>query len=381
VRDEDVRAMGALLVALLTALGLAGTLLLADPSRGPVASPPNPGLPPGGERPRAQSALAEPPVGGPSGEGRSSAGAARRPAAATVEDRAPASAVVCRVRSPDGEALSGVGVHLRQGPRSVERVETDPAGEALFHDLAPGTYAVDLDAESLPPGWTGGRAGELPPLVDVELGARAEVELVAFPAASLHGVVRAADGAELASVAIRLQSTDPRRPAEAAFARTDERGRFVLSDLPPDRYRVQATLPCGTAVAAPRELELVPGLAAWMDLVAERTTARVRGRVTDALGRPLGGAPVVCEAAPPTGPAQTRGGTTSWSRVLGRTSTEADGTFELTGLPGVAAVLRIGGRRSSLGTEPTTRRVSLGPFDLARGTLEVGTTALDSGRP
>jgi len=370
---------------------VAGLALFVALAHGTAARTDAPALP------RAPLAPAAP-GGTESGPGPSRAIALppRAPAAPLAERVDDASApeaslasIVCRVVLGDGTPTAGARVLLGEGafPRGTVRV--DGQGLARFGALAPGRYVLELDPTSLAPGLL------VPPspvtgASEVELalgrGEQREVTLELVRSASLQGFVRDAPGAPLAGAGLRLH--DVRFPARGPLAstRSDARGGFVLADLPPGVYQLQARWPSAEASAAPATLlvELAPGEARVLELRGEPHPAAIHGRLLDGSGSPLAGVRVVCalEEAPGEAP-RPPGVWIPWSRVLAQDTTGADGRYRLERLPPASVSVLAGVRRGAgLRRDPAPYAPALaGRFDLAaaRGPLDAGTTVLQPG--
>lgn len=104
---------------------------------------------------------------------------------------------------------------------------TDANGEARFEGLSAGFYGATVTAEGL-------RAGEARRLA-VRRGETTNAPIRLVRPASLAGVVRLAGGEPVAGVTVIA-----RGPSEQV-ATTDADGAFVLSDLVPGRFRIEAS--------------------------------------------------------------------------------------------------------------------------------------------
>jgi hypothetical protein len=154
--------------------------------------------------------------------------------------------------------------------------------------------------------------------------------------ASIGGVVRAADGRNVAGASVRLTDTYW-RPAPSEFflytvrTDTDANGRWHL-DIPVGRRWHVSVVHADHPYLLREDADLRDPPTAPMDLVLphERT---IRGRVVDATGRPVAGATVMANRETPF---ETHDSTQSASTTSG-----ADGTFELTGFDADAASVRV----------------------------------------
>lgn len=197
--------------------------------------------------------------------------------------------------SEDG-LVTGVVVDGRDRAVSGARIiaESD-AGEILeqatsdddgrFHLSVPGGARVALRADA------GGRRGEL-------AGVRAgdDVRVVVQPQGAIAGYLAEESGRPVTDFTVSASKAGgeggPAVWRRQRFA--SQSGDFLISDLPPGLYRVQA---CGPGYAAGEEVEVRvwPGEEAGPIGLVVSSAGRIRGRVSNPMGQGVSGARVALE--------------------------------------------------------------------------------------
>lgn len=179
-----------------------------------------------------------------------------------------------------------------------------------------------------------GMAARAEPIVDAG-AANEPVTLVLGAGASVHGIVRDADGAPVAgavATAVEVESAAPSsaRALRLASGRTDAQGRYTIDGLTP---RTSWQLSIRTSHAARLEAPTptyVESEAEWSPTMPR--TGALEGRVVAAAsGAPVADARVLVEvavAAPPHGEPRTD----SALVAVGEARTEADGRYRIDGL-------------------------------------------------
>ncbi|MCA8972193.1 MAG: carboxypeptidase regulatory-like domain-containing protein, partial [Planctomycetes bacterium] len=233
--------------------------------------------------------------------------------------------VVGRVVDIDGHPVAGAAILLAEnagGTRVVEVTQSDREGR--YRVQLSGSQDIAAHKDGHVDSWTYTTFGNTTPEMTLEIPLRG-------PAARVEGIVTDVDGTAIAGAQVLIgqerRSTIGRiveapppfhaRSAPPARVLTDAHGRFVVNTLSPDRTLV-----------AVRAL----GFAPWSEhraFTAGRTTdlelrlergARVRGMVTDALGKPVAGALILQGER--------------YGCFLGNQSrTDTNGRFEITSLP------------------------------------------------
>ncbi len=247
---------------------------------------------------------------------------------------APGAALAGKVTGPDGRAAAARVFALPRLDESpdpgapVEAIATAgaaPDGSFRLEGLAPGTYALRVEAPGLHP-------LELPRVAVPRAG---PLELRLEPLATISGEVQGADGRPAAGAVVRAASPDH---AAEAIAGAD--GRFTLS-VPAGGYHLLAARG-DEAAALPVPLALAPGGATGGLALRLAPAAAVEGAVIRADGAAVPGAAV----------AVRRHGA---GAVLARATAEADGRFRLAGLaPGAWDVLVAAPGRSPARVEGVT---------------------------
>lgn len=193
-------------------------------------------------------------------------GVGERPARGGADAPAPRGALRGRVSDRSGAALAGVRVEVVRDCAAVPSavMVADANGEFRADALELGTYAVRVDARTLPPGFLAPWYGELartpamPPgfgapwvTVDTE-GEAAVADLVLVRAGRARGRVFGRDGRPASDALVRVQAVGPGLAPCRAVAATDARGEFGL-ELVPGEYELEVAFrPDGPNAGAPR---------------------------------------------------------------------------------------------------------------------------------
>lgn len=269
-------------------------------------------------------------------------------------------AVVGTVRDAEGQPVAGANVRLTpkrgsdpRAPQPRGWTETDDDGRYEARGLAAGTADVQVHSDRHPP---------LPDPVPVTVPAEGEVTLdLTLPGGgAIAGRVVDDRGQPVGGVQVTAASLGRRDGFWNDRSETSDDGTFELRGVPPGKKRVYASdgswgqtplrAPGQAADAEPGKLvEVAAGERAEVELVVERRTARITGRVLDESGAPVTDAFVAAEREPEragASAARTRMQLRwSWNRKPAMTDT--DGAFELSDLaPGrytVRAYRRGGG--------------------------------------
>ena len=202
--------------------------------------------------------------------------------------------------------------------------------ESVFRD----TREVRLRAVDAGLDWTlvprlEGRHADMQLGVSADPGETQVVALTPTAGATVRGRVVGEDGKGIADLLVETTSSSPWMGGMDVYeTRTDARGAFVLDALPPGQTEVRAERE-GYVTAQTEMLDLADGeTLGGVELVLTRG-ASLRGRVQFPGGSPAE-ATVVVEAL------RQRGGFGGWGgsrmRGVGKATTEADGTFVVSGL-------------------------------------------------
>lgn len=247
---------------------------------------------------------------------------------------APGAALAGTVTGSDGRAaaarvsaLPRLAASADLGAPAEEIASAGTAADGTFRldGLAPGTYALRVEAPSLHP--------VVLPRVAVPRAGPLELRLE--PLATISGEVLGADGRPAAGAVVRAASPD-----HAAEATTGADGRFTLS-VPAGGYHLLAARG-DEAAALPGPTALAPGGAASGLALRLAPAAALEGAVVGGDGAPVPGAAVAIR----------RHGA---GAVQARAATEADGRFRLAGLaPGAWDVLIAAPGRSPARVEGVT---------------------------
>jgi protocatechuate 3,4-dioxygenase beta subunit len=220
-----------------------------------------------------------------------------------------------------GAETLGLGGHMVE-PRKEPAV-SGPDGRFEVPDLARGER-VDLMVKRR--GYTEGR------LPGVGVPAEEPVTVVLQPASTLAGVVVDDDGDPVEGAMVLIQGEPaPGWPfaGNVGRGRSGEDGRFTVEDVPPGRLGAMVRAD-GFLVHEEGGLEVAPGEDRDDLRFVLRPGATIRGRVTDAAGRPIADASV--EVLEDAGFRRSGFGAAT-------TGSDADGLFELDGVePGTRSI-------------------------------------------
>jgi hypothetical protein len=142
--------------------------------------------------------------------------------------------VIGYVRNDAGAPLAGVRVRV-SGTAGTHPADTDGQGRFEVAALPPGSYRVEVEPESLPPGHVLDGFGPIEVLAMAEAPGRADLVVPAHRTVAGH--VRAFDAATgtyrpAAARTVRLRELD-------RTCRTDATGAFVFRGLPPGEFTVE----------------------------------------------------------------------------------------------------------------------------------------------
>jgi hypothetical protein len=168
------------------------------------------------------------------------------------------------VRNDAGVPLPGIRLRV-VGPEGPLAAETDGQGRFEVLSLRPATYRVDLEAESVPPGYAIDRLEPVEALVSSDAPARAEFVVPAHR--TVAGRVRVFDAATGTyrpggARTVRLRELD-------RTCRTDDSGAFVFRDLPAGEHTLAVDEESG-AVAQTVRLTGAPTLVRDLEIVLPR---------------------------------------------------------------------------------------------------------------
>lgn len=252
-------------------------------------------------------------------------------------------AVVGTVSDQAGAPVAGINVRVSARRDSDPRarkpqawVETDADGRYEARGLASGRADVQLHSARHP---------SLAEPVTVEVPAEGEVtvDLTVPSGGTIAGRVVDDRGQPVADVRVRAASVDSRQGYWDESVRSGEDGRFELEGVEPGKQRVFAVDDAWQALRAPGQrrdaeagklVRVEAGKTAQVELVIERRTATIAGRVVDAAGAPVTDA-FVDAAREPDGPGASaararRQVRWNWDRKPAMTDT--DGAFSLADL-------------------------------------------------
>jgi len=180
------------------------------------------------------------------------------------------------VRTEDGQAIAGIGLHYRLGWTRSGTVTTGSDGTFRVAHLNPGAYRLRVET----PPWfpVDGQAMN----VEVSSGDAPEpFDITVTRARRIEGIVTTAGGEAAPGAGVWLVNDGgvPIHGRSGALTATaDQEGRFVIDDIPPrDRVGVRARSGTLRAAAGPVRLDTPPAPVA----IRLEPTCTVRGRVVD----------------------------------------------------------------------------------------------------
>jgi len=144
-----------------------------------------------------------------------------------------------------------LGLPMTSGPfagaLSIRQARTDADGRFVFEKLPPSTYTVRVTpADFFPPPIGGTSAAAATASVTVDGGQRvSNLSFNLVPGGVIHGLIRDDDGRPAPGIsvwAMRVAYRDSRKTIEnAKSVKSDDRGEFRLSGMPPGEYYVRAS--------------------------------------------------------------------------------------------------------------------------------------------
>lgn len=227
-----------------------------------------------------------------------------------------------RVTDRGGNNVPGALVRVSFTPlasllgNEADSIETKSDGEGLyaFSNLAAGNYSMTVMADGY------GRIDVQS--INVDGKEAVTKDIVLDVAHMIAGSVRTIEGAPLADVEVKAYSMDSRTNQSWSQVRSDEKGEFIVQDVPEGRYLIQAQL-AGYEMAI-NNLRVETGDMAVQ--VQMRALPRVRGQVLSAAtGQPISS--FVAQLRQPVPGAETSTTAVPSSRVT--VTASPDGRFEL----------------------------------------------------
>jgi hypothetical protein len=154
-----------------------------------------------------------------------------------------------------GVEVGGVPVPGRGGAPNASRQLTGGDGRFVFHDLTAGTYIVNASAPGYLGGFTGPGAAAGPTTVDLaEAERRSDVKVRLWKAAVVSGIVVDEAGEPAVGVMVRAMRRSPLggkiRYSSGQSGRTDDRGIYRITSLPPGDYVIAIPQSSSTVPAA-----------------------------------------------------------------------------------------------------------------------------------
>lgn len=154
--------------------------------------------------------------------------------------------------------------------------KSDQEGRYAFANLAAGNYSLTVIADGY------GRVDV--PNINVDGKEPAVKDVVVEIAHMIAGSVRSIEGTPLADVEVNAFSMDNRTNQSRSQVRSDEKGEFIIQDVPQGRYLIQAQL-VGFEMAVPNLRVETGDMSVQVQL---RALPRVRGQViSSATGQPI----------------------------------------------------------------------------------------------
>ena len=227
------------------------------------------------------------------------------------------------------------------------------SGTASFADLAAGAYTVVVSG-------TDGDAGQA--TVTIAAGASAQVAISLSPQAAVSGTITDSSGNPIAGADVVLQSTGDLEQGPGYVAYTAADGTYSLQGVAPGTYDVTAFADGYEAVT---QAAIAVSGAATVNAALPICTTTVSGNLVDTSGNsvPTGEVPI----------------TDSAGHVLGTSSVNPDGTFEVTSVQGNNLSLQIYAQGYSVPSvasfdAPTGASVSLPPILLTPVAVDSGSS-------
>ena len=191
-------------------------------------------------------------------------------------------------RPVDGASVNAQPVVATDLWSAWQRETTEADGTFVIEGMAAGRYKVTATPRDAP-------GNEEPVEVDVPAGGEATVEIRVPQGGAIAGAVRDEDGAPVARVHVRVRVRGRRWSWDANDStQTLDDGSFRIEGLPVGTHRVTAMRDrWGSALRAPGKsdddrsgetVEVRAGKTARVELVVERQSGVIRGRVVDASG-------------------------------------------------------------------------------------------------
>jgi len=156
--------------------------------------------------------------------------------------------------------------------------KSDGEGRYSFMNLAPGNYSLSVVAD--------GYGRQERPNINIDGKSGATQDVVLEIAHMIAGTVRSLDGTLLPGASVGAYSMDNRASQSFSQVATDQRGEFLITDVPQGRYLLQAKLAGYEMVE--RNLRVETGEMAVQ--IQMRALPRIRGQVVAAAtGQPIPG--------------------------------------------------------------------------------------------
>lgn len=230
------------------------------------------------------------------------------------------------------EPVGPAVVVIRQGGRRPVSLPVGQDGTATRSGLAHGSYRVELERASLPPGLCSepGQGSAR----DVVLSPQEPLAAVVFllpVGATVHGYVTTASGGPVPRAHVLVQSAEPGREGLSITALSDEAGYYSAACVLLGRYwmRVEIDLASPLAdlsVPLQQPFAIAAGAVVRRDVVLGGGSVTVAGRVVDQDGRPFPDLEVLAYYANTPGDGLPR---LTWTNRAGRTRTDANGDYTL----------------------------------------------------
>lgn len=274
-----------------------------------------------------------------------------RPTAPTSGD-APQHASQCglRVQVAWSDGAAAAGILVRAGATNtsnfdvgVRELRTDEHGTALFFELVPGAWLVELDR---------GVRRE----TTVRAAATTDVALTIPAGFAVRGRVLDFDGRPFAGAAIQL-ARGFRAWSGGVVAESDASGHFDVRDLPADDAQALSALASRRAPTRQRLVTGAVGETIEVELAFEASGGDLVGRVFDGEGLPIAGASVVAGVSGLAELARAAKGV-GLPLAARRAFTDVDGAYRIEGL--AAGVTPVAAVASTFAPQSATTEIVAG---------------------